>query len=309
MFKSKKLKNSNIRKRSNEDDDTSVNVDDIKAEGTVEQSGIAANAQKKARSDKLTASSGKHANESILPAQLSHSASGAAASLLPEDLGATAVQEIDTAKEHDRRTYIEKSLQINAEREGVEDDDVYRGQVAYNQYAFRKDADGKIISSKLKYGPTRASTGIRVTARFDYQPHVCKDYKETGYCGYGDSCIFMHDRGNYKSGWQLDKEWEEEQRKKKAKELGLEVEEEEDDEKSKKDKETELPFACLLCRKEFTDPVVTKCNHYFCEECALKHFKKSPKCFACGLPTHGIYSIAKNIVAKQREKDHASDLK
>lgn len=24
---------------------------------------------------------------------------------------------------------------------------------------------------------------------------VCKDYKETGRCGYGDSCVFMHDRG------------------------------------------------------------------------------------------------------------------
>jgi hypothetical protein len=26
----------------------------------------------------------------------------------------------------------------------------------------------------------------------------CKDYKETGRCGYGDSCKFMHDRGDYK---------------------------------------------------------------------------------------------------------------
>lgn len=25
-------------------------------------------------------------------------------------------------------------------------------------------------------------------SRFDYQPDICKDYKETGRCGYGDSC-------------------------------------------------------------------------------------------------------------------------
>lgn len=39
---------------------------------------------------------------------------------------------------------------------------------------------------------------------FDYQPDICKDYKETGFCSYGDSCKFMHDRGDYKSGWELE---------------------------------------------------------------------------------------------------------
>ena len=41
--------------------------------------------------------------------------------------------------------------------------------------------------------------------RFDYQPDICKDYKETGYCGYGDACKFVHDRGDYKSGWEIDR--------------------------------------------------------------------------------------------------------
>lgn len=41
-------------------------------------------------------------------------------------------------------------------------------------------------------------------SRFDYQPDICKDYKETGFCSYGDSCKFMHDRGDYKSGWELE---------------------------------------------------------------------------------------------------------
>lgn len=46
---------------------------------------------------------------------------------------------------------------------------------------------------------------MRMTVRFDYQPDICKDYKETGFCGYGDACKFVHDRGDYKSGWELDR--------------------------------------------------------------------------------------------------------
>lgn len=56
--------------------------------------------------------------------------------------------------------------------------------------------------------PVKYSSNLRITCQFDYQPNICKDYKETGYCGYGDSCKFLHDRGDYKSGWQLDREWD-----------------------------------------------------------------------------------------------------
>ena len=44
-------------------------------------------------------------------------------------------------------------------------------------------------------------------SRFDYQPDLCKDWKETGYCGFGDACKFMHDRGDYKAGWELERDW------------------------------------------------------------------------------------------------------
>lgn len=156
----------------------------------------------------------------------------------------------------------------------------------------------KVTNSKMQVGPQRAPANIRVTARFDYQPDICKDYKETGFCGYGDSCIFLHDRGDYKTGWQLEKEWEEAQRNKTQ--FGASdpnkyaVESDSDDE--------ELPFACLICRQEFTDPVVTRCNHYFCEKCAMEHHKKSPKCFACGAATSGIFNTAKNMLQRLKEK-------
>lgn len=43
-------------------------------------------------------------------------------------------------------------------------------------------------------GPVFSATNVRISCRFDYQPDICKDWKETGYCGYGDSCKFLHDR-------------------------------------------------------------------------------------------------------------------
>lgn len=42
----------------------------------------------------------------------------------------------------------------------------------YFDYFFRK-------------GPIRAPAHLRATVRWDYQPDICKDYKETGYCGFG----------------------------------------------------------------------------------------------------------------------------
>ena len=159
----------------------------------------------------------------------------------------------------------------------------------------------EVKNSKMQVGPQRAPANIRVTARFDYQPDICKDYKETGFCGYGDSCIFLHDRGDYKTGWQLEKEWEDAIKNKtkygqsNTDQYAVSGSDDDSDEE-------ELPFACLICREEFTDPVVTKCNHYFCEKCALDNYKKSPKCYACGSPTSGVFNTAKNMLEKLRKK-------
>lgn len=98
----------------------------------------------------------------------------------------------------------------------------------------------------VRKGPIRAPTHIRTTVRWDYQPDICKDYKETGYCGFGDSCKFLHDRSDYKHGWQLESN----------------ANDEDDDDDDKKyeinSDEEELPFKCLLCRESFVDPIVTK---------------------------------------------------
>ena len=113
----------------------------------------------------------------------------------------------------------------------------------------------------------------------------------------------MHDRGDYKSGWQIDRDYAEQQKKDRMKMQGedgitksvlfkrillsyitnfpffrLPVPDEVNYEVNTED---ELPFVCLICRKEFVLPVVTKCDHYFCEKCALRRYVKDTKCFVC----------------------------
>ncbi|KAI9179208.1 RNA-splicing factor [Blastocladiella emersonii ATCC 22665] len=174
-----------------------------------------------------------------------------------------------------------------------------------------KQGSGKYVERQNRIGPQKASAHIRVTARFDYQPDVCKDYKQTGFCGFGDSCKFLHDRGDYKAGWEIDKEWDANQRARKAAEkaalaaaedaaLGEAVVEE------AVDKDAELPFACFICRKDFVNPIETKCGHFFCEKCAIDHHRTSPKCAACKQPTQGIFSPAKTLL--QRLKQRAARL-
>lgn len=64
-----------------------------------------------------------------------------------------------------------------------------------------------------------------------------------------DSCKFLHDRSDYKLGWQLERETA----------SGECNSGDEDDKKYEIDSdEDNLPFKCFICRDSFTDPVVTK---------------------------------------------------
>eukprot|EP00890_Picochlorum_soloecismus_P003530 jgi/Picsp_1/4178/NSC_01687-R1_zinc finger ccch domain-containing protein 51 len=177
----------------------------------------------------------------------------------------------------------------------------YKGMSGYKDYraGFRQE------ESKQGgfHGPKRPSGNVRMSVLVDYQPDICKDYKETGYCGFGDSCKFLHDRGDYKAGWQLDRDWEEEQKARQAREREGWVD---DDEEEKSSDDDDLPFACFICRRlwnECQDPVVTRCGHYFCEQCALKQNAKSGKCFVCEKPTGGIFNVAKDIIKREKLKN------
>jgi RING finger protein 113A len=56
-----------------------------------------------------------------------------------------------------------------------------------------------------------------------------------------------------------------------------------------------IPFACIICKEPYTNPVVTKCGHYFCESCALQRYRKNPSCAACGAGTGGVFNVAKKL--------------
>lgn len=209
----------------------------------------------------------------------------------PKDMGATATIEIDTELDKDAQAIYERSLQVNKELKGKEDDKIYRGLANYAQYYEKKDtALGNASSGMVRKGPIRAPANLRSTVRWDYQPDICKDYKETGFCGFGDSCKFLHDRSDYKFGWQLEVE------------SNQQCDSDNDDDPSKyeikDDDEDFLPFKCLICRGSYVNPVMTKCKHYFCEKCALAHFKKSTKCFVCEKQTGGFFDPATAIIER-----------
>lgn len=113
----------------------------------------------------------------------------------PRDQGATAEVTFETTTDRDATALFKKSIEINKELEGKADDKIYRGMNNYTQFYKKKDtAAGNAGSGINSVGPMRAPTNLRSTVRWDYQPDICKDYKETGFCGFGDSCKFLHDR-------------------------------------------------------------------------------------------------------------------
>ena len=102
------------------------------------------------------------------------------------------------------------------------------------------------------------------------------------------------------AGWQLDK-------------LAETAKKQVEDESDADDSDEDVPFACLICRKHYTDPVVTRCGHYFCSACAIKRYAKTPKCLACGAPTGGIFNRADKVIdrvnkkRKEKEEKEADD--
>ncbi|BEJ11373.1 hypothetical protein CspHIS471_0107950 [Cutaneotrichosporon sp. HIS471] len=202
-----------------------------------------------------------------------------------DDAGITRADELATRDSNwDLETLEKKGITVNEDGDIVQaDDGIYRGQKGYMPTINKTNSSR---DSKMKTGPIRATANIRTITLIDYQPDICTPYKNTGFCGYGDSCKFLHDRGDYLAGWQLDK---------------LDPADPDVQEVEEEDEEM-LPFACIKCQKEFKDPVVTKCGHYFCMQCALDYYKKKNKCYACGARTDGIFTPAEKLLRKLKAK-------
>ncbi|MCJ1438005.1 RNA-splicing factor [Xylographa pallens] len=180
-------------------------------------------------------------------------------------------------------------------RPGIDEqaDGTYKGSSNYQSFIHKNpNAPTKQV------GPIKAPTNIRTITVTDFAPDVCKDYKQTGFCGFGDSCKFLHAREDYKQGWQLDKDWETVTKGKKiaGKTMSSRTKPGDDDGSEDDDAVLEgIPFACIICKKSYKNPIVTKCGHYFCEACALQRYRKTPACAACGAGTGGVFNGAKNL--------------
>ena len=70
-----------------------------------------------------------------------------------------------------------------------------------------------------------------------------------------------------------------------------------------------LPYACHICRGAFTNPIVTSCQHYFCEGCMLARIRggsgeegiPSSTCPICQKDTNGVLNHPRKLEAKKRQ--------
>ena len=215
--------------------------------------------------------------------------------------------EVDTERDKDAMAIRVRNQSIAKDKlEGKISTDQYMGKDATISYAEKSERDISRYKMTGSLGPMRAPSNIRVTCRFDYAHGICKDYKETGYCGFGDNCVFVHDRSDYKTGWEVEEEWRREQiKKQKMLKEGKKIEDEESDEEElldDSDTTNSIPLECPICEHDFSSPVFTKCLHYFCEKCALTHYAKSSLCYVCKKPTQGIFNNAEKIIEKVKLK-------
>lgn len=184
----------------------------------------------------------------------------------------------------------------------------------------RGDSDDESRSASVTSGagPSRSLAGGKSSSRFDYQMDVCKDYKESGYCGFGDSCKFLHDRSDYKSGWQVEAEWNTEQKRiekerlekfekqaekrrkrlRRLRESGDDGAVYSDDSSCSSNTDTETALTsssfpcCEVCKNQWAEcessPCESTCGHHFCESCFLS--TSTVTCRVCGKPTQGIFN-------------------
>ncbi|KAG7194511.1 RNA-splicing factor [Scheffersomyces spartinae] len=142
-----------------------------------------------------------------------------------------------------------------------------------NISSFSSDSPGpEMLALTNAHGPKN----IRTTTITDFQPDVCKDFLQTGYCGYGDTCKFIHVRNESTQKKPVRRDWE----------ISTSKPSSEGDIGGK-----ELPFKCAVCKKDYDQPVETKCSHVFCKKCFMDRYKKGKtRCYICQEETNGIIS-------------------
>ncbi|AFM98471.1 zinc finger domain-containing protein [Encephalitozoon hellem ATCC 50504] len=88
---------------------------------------------------------------------------------------------------------------------------------------------------------------------------VCRPFRETGYCGYGDSCKYSHDRSV---------------------------------EYTESSVVSNAGLLCGICKKPYEEKVVTECGHSFCSLCAIRRYQGGDECGVCGKPVYGKFWVS-----------------
>lgn len=298
LFKKRTSKNSNIRKRPA----TPPEISDSSSYSSDPDSGLRVKRRRKTagvvvNSDKST----KPPIDAIEPTKFTADRSGQIAS------SNDATKQSNWYDEQPDENQSAKALSgTTYPRPGTiqlpENDGNYKGASQYQNFIHKN-----VNAPSRQVGPIKAPTNIRTITVTDFAPDVCKDYKQTGFCGFGDSCKFLHAREDYKQGWELDKDWEIGTKGKRVQgtKVSGKMEEGAGSEDEDDAKLEGIPFACIICKQPYTNPIITKCGHYFCEACALQRYRKSPACAACGAGTGGVFNGAKGLkklLEKKRER-------
>ena len=129
-------------------------------------------------------------------------------------------------------------------------------QTSSEQHNIRtiKPKVNSVIIKRVKEIKSPIKKSMSKNIAIDYGKESCKDFRETGYCTFGDACIFIHDREDLHRS----------KKKKKVKDDTLE--------------ET----SCGICQANPpTEAVKTECGHLFCEKCILNEMKRKKECFTC----------------------------
>lgn len=88
------------------------------------------------------------------------------------------------------------------------------------------------------------------------QKVICKTFQETGYCGYGETCKYMHERTlNNVDFFSFNEN------------------------------------VCGICKKPPKEEVITLCCHSFCSDCVIMKCETKNICELCNKKTHGKFWV------------------